>query len=136
MGFDDREIVALSGAHAVGRCHTDRSGFWGPWKYGENAFSNEYYTFLLEKTWTAKTRHGGPSAHCPVAGPWKGPMQYEADGGALMMLPTDMALIKDVAFKKHVEAYAADEELFFRDFAAAFLKLLENGCDLSKEAFV
>jgi len=86
--------------------------------------------------WTAKTRHGGPSAHCPVAGPWKGPMQYEADGGALMMLPTDMALIKDVAFKKHVEAYAADEELFFRDFAAAFLKLLENGCDLSKEAFV
>jgi cytochrome c peroxidase len=24
MGFDDREIVALSGAHAVGRCHPDR----------------------------------------------------------------------------------------------------------------
>jgi len=78
MGFDDREIVALSGAHAVGRCHTDRSGFWGPWKYGENAFSNEYYTFLLEKTWTPKTTHGAPSAHCPVAGSWKGPMQYEA----------------------------------------------------------
>ena len=30
MGFDDKGIVALSGAHAVGRCHTDRSGFWGP----------------------------------------------------------------------------------------------------------
>mmetsp|Transcript_51557 Transcript_51557/g.133941 ORF Transcript_51557/g.133941 Transcript_51557/m.133941 type:complete len:281 (+) Transcript_51557:27-869(+) len=28
MGFNDQEIVALSGAHAVGRCHTDRSGFW------------------------------------------------------------------------------------------------------------
>lgn len=25
MGFDDREIVALSGAHALGRCHTGKS---------------------------------------------------------------------------------------------------------------
>ena len=28
MGFDDREIVALSGAHAIGRCHEDASGYW------------------------------------------------------------------------------------------------------------
>lgn len=29
MGFNDREIVALLGAHALGRCHTDASGYWG-----------------------------------------------------------------------------------------------------------
>ena len=29
MGFNDKEIVALSGAHALGRCHTDASGYWG-----------------------------------------------------------------------------------------------------------
>lgn len=29
MGFDDQEIVALSGGHTVGRCHKDRSGFLG-----------------------------------------------------------------------------------------------------------
>jgi len=29
MGFNDQEIVALSGAHALGRCHSDRSGFKG-----------------------------------------------------------------------------------------------------------
>ncbi|KAJ1337003.1 hypothetical protein BSLG_006763 [Batrachochytrium salamandrivorans] len=29
MGFNDQEIVALSGAHALGRCHTDRSGYSG-----------------------------------------------------------------------------------------------------------
>ena len=29
MGFNDREIVALSGAHALGRCHADRSGYLG-----------------------------------------------------------------------------------------------------------
>jgi hypothetical protein len=27
MGFNDKEAVALCGAHAVGRCHTDRSGW-------------------------------------------------------------------------------------------------------------
>ena len=31
MGFIDQEIVALLGAHALGRCHTDASGYWGPW---------------------------------------------------------------------------------------------------------
>jgi hypothetical protein len=41
MGFNDREIVALLGAHALGRCHTDRSGYWGPWTFAENTFSNE-----------------------------------------------------------------------------------------------
>lgn len=27
QGFNDQEIVALSGAHALGRCHADRSGY-------------------------------------------------------------------------------------------------------------
>ncbi len=31
MGFNDQEIVALSGAHTLGSCHTTRSGFDGPW---------------------------------------------------------------------------------------------------------
>lgn len=41
MGFNDQEIVALSGAHALGRCHTNASGYWGPWTYAESTFSNE-----------------------------------------------------------------------------------------------
>ena len=31
MGFDDQEIVCLSGAHALGRCHAEASGYVGPW---------------------------------------------------------------------------------------------------------
>ena len=27
MGFNDQEMVALSGGHALGHCHTDRSGY-------------------------------------------------------------------------------------------------------------
>ena len=60
MGFDDRGIVALSGAHAVGRCHTDRSGFWGPWTHAENTMSNEYFRLLFEEKWTPKKTHSTP----------------------------------------------------------------------------
>ncbi len=47
MGFNDREIVALMGAHCVGRCHPEASGYWGPWTNAETTFSNEYFVALL-----------------------------------------------------------------------------------------
>ena len=31
QGFNDREICALVGAHALGRCHANASGYEGPW---------------------------------------------------------------------------------------------------------
>jgi len=64
MGFTDREIVALLGAHALGRCHTDRSGYWGPWTFAENTFSNEYFRLLIEERWSPKMSHNGQ--------PWTG----------------------------------------------------------------
>jgi catalase (peroxidase I) len=48
-----------------------------------------------------------------------------------MMLPTDLALIQDEKFKPFVELYAKDQEAFFKDFSAAFSKLLSNGCPAS-----
>ena len=54
MGFDDREIVALSGAHALGRCHTDRSGFTGPWTFSPTVVTNDYYKLLLDEKWNWK----------------------------------------------------------------------------------
>ncbi len=44
-----------------------------------------------------------------------------------MMLPTDMALIKDPEFKKHVERYAKDVDVFFSEFRDVIVKLLELG---------
>jgi hypothetical protein len=43
MGFSDQEMVALIGAHALGRCHTDASGYTGPWTRAETTFSNEFF---------------------------------------------------------------------------------------------
>lgn len=123
MGFTDQEMVALLGAHAMGRCHTQRSGFWGPWTNAETTFSNEYFRLLLEERWSPKTTHKGK--------PWTGPDQFEDSTGNLMMLQSDMALIADPALKKWVEIYAKDEDRFFKDFAAAFSKLLHLGAPVS-----
>jgi len=117
MGFDDREIVALvGGGHSIGRCHRDRSGFDGPWTRSPTTFSNEYFRLLLEEKWTTRK--------------WNGPIQLEnsKSGSDLMMLPADLALIEDKEFRKYVELYSKDKNIFFSDFAKSFSKLLELGC--------
>ena len=43
------------------------------------------------------------------------------------MLPTDMALVQDKEFKKHVERYAKDDQVFFAEFRDVMVKLLELG---------
>ena len=49
MGFDDRDIVALSGAHALGRCHEEASGYWGPWTFAETTFSTSTSAFCWRR---------------------------------------------------------------------------------------
>jgi cytochrome c peroxidase len=74
MGFNDQEIVALSGAHALGRCHTDRSGFEGPWTFSPTTLTNDYYKLLFDEKWVWRK--------------WNGPAQYaDKKTGTLMMLP-------------------------------------------------
>jgi len=113
MGFNDQEIVALSGAHCLGRCHVDRSGFDGPWTNAPTTFSNLFFKELLETKWTERK--------------WVGPRQYQDPTDTLMMLPTDMVLVEDPSFKKYVELYAKDQKKFFDDFSVAFNKLMELG---------
>ncbi|XP_015931273.1 L-ascorbate peroxidase 2, cytosolic-like, partial [Arachis duranensis] len=98
MGLTDQDIVALSGAHTLGRCHKDRSGFEGPWTSNPLVFDNSYFTELV----------GG-----------------EREG--LLQLPTDKALLEDPVFRPLVEKYAKDEDAFFADYTQAHLKLSELG---------
>lgn len=58
MGFNEQEIVALAGAHALGRCHTDRSGFEGPWTFSPTVLTNDYYRLLIEEKWQWKKWNG------------------------------------------------------------------------------
>jgi len=116
MGFNDQEIVALvGGGHALGRCHTDRSGYTGPWTNAPTTFSNEYFRVLFEEPWTKKQ--------------WNGPEQFEDSSKQLMMTPSDLALRDDPGFRPYSEIYWKDYKTFEQDFAAAFKKLVELGFD-------
>merc|ERR1712203_1305884 len=61
---------------------------------------------------------------CPAAGN----IQFVDKKNTKMMLLTDMALVWDAAFKKHVDIYANDDTLLKNDFGNAFKKLTEFGC--------
>jgi catalase (peroxidase I) len=115
MGFNDQEIVALiGGGHAIGRCHTDRSGFDGPWTRSPTTVSNEFFVALFDEKWVEKK--------------WSGPRQFiDNKTGNLMMLPADLALKSDPEFRKYSEIYKKDNERFLSDFADAYKRLTELG---------
>lgn len=113
MGFGDREIVALSGGHTLGRCHEVRSGFDGPWSHNPLKFDNSYFKNLMELDWVPRK--------------WSGRFQYtDVQSGKLMMLPSDMALKSDPEFRRYALAYAKDEAVFFRDFAQVRIRIFDN----------
>ncbi|KAF8196598.1 heme peroxidase [Pholiota molesta] len=114
MGFNDQDIVALSGAHALGRCHRDRSGFEGPWTFAPTTVTNDYFKLLFDEKWVWKR--------------WDGPKQLEdKTTRSLMMLPTDYVLVQDKNFKKFAKQYADSQDLWFKDFSKAVSTLFELG---------
>jgi L-ascorbate peroxidase len=98
MGLSDKDIVALSGGHSLGKAHPERSGFEGAWTRDPLKFDNSYFVELL-----------------------KG----ESEG--LLKLPTDKALLDDPEFRRYVDLYAKDEDIFFKDYAESHKKLSELG---------
>ncbi|KAI4968451.1 hypothetical protein ZWY2020_045781 [Hordeum vulgare] len=98
MGLTDKDIVALSGGHTLGKARPDRSGFDGAWTKDPLKFDNSYFVELLK-----------------------------GDSNGLLKLPTDKVLVEDTEFHPFVELYAKDEDAFFRDYAEAHKKLSELG---------
>jgi len=114
MGMNDQEIVVLSGAHTLGRCHKDRSGFEGPWTVTPNHFSNNFFRTLVDNKWVVKSGSN--------------PSQFEDEATkSLIMLPTDMVLLSDEKFKPHTERYYKSESVFFEEFSNAWIKLTQLG---------
>ncbi|KAF0892835.1 hypothetical protein E2562_018628 [Oryza meyeriana var. granulata] len=107
MGLSDKDIVALSGGHTLGKARPERSGFDGAWTKDPLKFDNSYFIELLKE-----------------------------DAEGLLKLPTDKALIEDPTFRRYVELYGKDEDAFFRDYAESHKKLSELGFTPPRSAFI
>ncbi|KAL3690506.1 hypothetical protein R1sor_016815 [Riccia sorocarpa] len=115
MGFSEKEIVALSGAHTLGRSRPERSG-WGK----------------KETKYTVGDNVGAPGGQSWTVQWLKFDNSYFKDIKAqsdedLLVLPTDKILTEDSEFKKYTEKYAEDQDAFFKDYALAHAKLSELG---------
>ena len=122
LGLDDSEIVALSGAHTLGRAKPSRSGFGkestrytraGPGTPGGSSWCREWLKWDNEYFVNLKKRADEMSSADPE----------------LLVLDTDACLFEDAGFKVHAERYAADPKAFDAEYAAAHAKLSELGAE-------
>ena len=131
MGFSDKETVCLIVlGHQYGRCHPEVSGYEHPWYAFDPAHWNAYESGL-----------GFMSAFMMAGDPRRGYREVKSRGGKrqwnmslggpepFMMLPSDMVLVWDEEFKRHLTFYDRDRRSFKRDCAVTFKKLIELGCE-------
>lgn len=131
-GFEDIDIVALSGGHTLGRV-----GGGGPFVSEPNKFKNEYVNFFAVLSvcifltvffvcvcicsyfknlmWFQERREKGLSEK---TGPPDRPN---------FQLPSDMHLLDDPITLALVRKYAADERAFFDQFSKSYQKMMSVG---------
>ncbi|KAJ4848035.1 putative L-ascorbate peroxidase 6, chloroplastic/mitochondrial [Turnera subulata] len=114
MGLDDKEIVALSGAHTLGRSRPERSGWGKP----ETKYTKNGPGAPGGQSWTVEWLQFDNSYFKDIK---------ERRDEDLLVLPTDAVLFEDPSFKVYAEKYAQDQDAFFKDYAEAHAKLSNLG---------
>lgn len=92
------EFVALMGSFTLGFCGDDKKGAQTRWTKNPYVFDNSYFQELLLR-----------------------------DQSKYFRTEADLKLVQNASLKKWVDAYAEDEEMFFRNYAKAHVKISELG---------
>lgn len=126
MGFNDEEIVALSGAHTFGRAYADRSGL------------GKEKTKFTDGTMTQPRADGTEAPYTPGGSSWT-PKFLVFDNSyfvvlddpnadeELLKLSSDRAVYKDEGFRPFAEKFRDSQDAFFESYAKAHKKLSELG---------
>ena len=150
MGFTQREVTALMGAHTLGRADADASGYDGVWVRNSATWDNSYYQAIIRRPWVRETNGNGQHL-------WRDP-----ENSQTLMLNTDMALAFEVGNDltintlncrtgrggqranrcsntainaRNVQDFADDEGMWLSEFSRAWIKLQELGYDLDELSF-
>jgi L-ascorbate peroxidase len=131
MGFTDQEIVAISGAHTIGRAFKERSGTC-PFGYMDKGASKH-----TKSTCVARADGKAGVGMAGGAGWTKNWLTFDnsyysqyktaMEDTDLLWFPTDEVLHKDPGFKSFFDKYAMDQAAFFADYSKAHKKLSELG---------
>mmetsp|Transcript_70852 Transcript_70852/g.196842 ORF Transcript_70852/g.196842 Transcript_70852/m.196842 type:complete len:310 (+) Transcript_70852:119-1048(+) len=130
MGFDDEGIVALSGAHTLGRAFKERSGTV------DNGYGDAKASKYTKSTCIA--RMDGATGVGMAGGKAWTPNWLTFDNAYFVQLkkgnddnliafPTDKALHEDEKFKPYFDKFADSKDAFFGAYARAHKKLSELG---------
>jgi hypothetical protein len=119
----DRFIVAISGAHTIGRAWRQNGfGVDGNFDGTATSFDNRYHMQLNEDG--DRRLQGLP----PPPGNNGLP-----PGNNGLRLATDQALVDDAQFRPYVQTYATDQTTFLNDFAMAFAAMAVVGHSVPPE---
>ena len=158
FNFSVQEMVAIMGAHSIGRTWFGESGHYGPWvSYNNKVFTNQYYINLLDKEnlleyktmTTNASKSQWRSAKDSCTGYKKNNCTPKPFQDQRIMLNADMSMRKlfetinesgtpdctidtckdNDESKAWIEKYAASEPEFKKDFGAVFQKLIEWKCE-------
>jgi len=117
VGLSARDMVALFGAHSLGK---SEAGTFTPDPF---KFDNSYYVSLLRNQQQNKEQQNKEQQNKVNTGQ----NLCQRDG----MLPSDIALLQLPELRKWVIQYAADQQMFFGDFSNALQKMLNLGGNFS-----
>lgn len=148
FGFDDRQVVAIMGAHSVGRMRQENVGNVGRWDLTRNRLDNGYFLELtrLAPQFELVPVDNSDFRDIPDTWQWEGTTD---DGTVITMLNADMALVRNVPdaeevdcvfdsdddnrcsrntpFHEHVATYMRSRRTFQRDFVDVLNLLIDHG---------
>jgi catalase (peroxidase I) len=141
LNFTETNIVALMGAHTLGRMEKQNAGFNGGWTTSQNILNNEFYSSIIAVTWTKRTN----SANKPE---WTTPhrscnIHHSACAQNVVMLNTDLSLFietgdatctsfpggqcRNSPVHNIAHEYAVNSGKWTQDFSVAMKKMIELG---------
>lgn len=97
-GFSKRQLVALMGSHTIGFANMESAGSQNRWTQNPHVFDNTYYKEVLL-----------------------------GDRSKFLKTKAEIILANDPELRGYCEEFAQDEQLFFKEYAFAHVKMSELG---------